>query len=276
MASIGADAAPSNQSSQRIMSLRIKSGVGALCLALATPTTGGAAGVSDKVRPSDCRPRDADSTCATAVAGETVTDPPVKTGGALYDGPLGGVPASGYAYWGFDFFADQWGYPSAVRQDEFVNRSNVPVTIQLSFTIPVSHPCNKDCLPGVQFQVDAGWFKLDPPAVIDGNTATVSSTFRPGQGYGWVIALWQASHARLTVTVPRGSAATLADVGMPPAPAVANEVAAMTTSCECWDGSSALCSYGRRFSNGLLGSWDQHFSMYTRDGAFSSCPVNTP
>ncbi|MEO5687760.1 MAG: hypothetical protein ABIR54_10370 [Burkholderiaceae bacterium] len=194
----------------------------------------------------------------------------------LYDGPLGGVPSSGYAYWGFDYFDDQWGYPSLVRQDEFINRSTVPVTIKLSFTIPTNHPCRNDCLPGVQFQVDVGWFKLDPPSVINGNTASVTSTFKPGQGFGWVIALWQSTNPRLTVTVPKGATATLIDVGLPSLPAVANEIAATTTVCECWDGSTAVCSYGRRFSNGLLGSWDQRNSGYTRQGAFSNCPTNGP
>jgi len=258
------------------MSLQIKTRAGRFCLALMALSAGAADGMSGTMRPSDCKPRDADSTCATAVAGETAVDPPVKAGGALYDGPLGGVPASGYAYWGFDFFADQWGTTSLVRPDEFVNRSAVPVTIKLSFTIPTSHPCNRDCLPGVQFQVDAGWYKVDPRGVVNGNTVSMSSTFQPGQGFGWVIALWQSSNPRLTVSVPPGSVATLEDVGMPLAPAVANEVAAATTSCVCWDGSTAPCSDGRRFSNGLLGSWDQHFSIYARDGAFNNCPFYIP
>lgn len=258
------------------MPLQFKSLYRVLLLALVAQSAGAVDGVSVGVRPSDCRPRDADSTCATAVAGGTVEPLPFKGADVLYDGPLGGVPSSGYAYWGFDYFDDQWGYPSLVRQDEFINRSTVPVTIKLSFTIPTNHPCRNDCLPGVQFQVDVGWFKLDPPSVINGNTASVTSTFKPGQGFGWVIALWQSTNPRLTVTVPKGATATLIDVGLPSLPAVANEIAATTTVCECWDGSTAVCSYGRRFSNGLLGSWDQRNSGYTRQGAFSNCPTNGP
>ena len=259
------------------MSLQFKSLYRVLWLALATQCAGAVNGVSAGVRPSDCKARDADSTCATAVAGVTgVEPPPPKLDGVLYDGPLGGVPASGYAYWGFDFFADQFGYPSVVRPDEFINRSTVPVTIKLSFAIPTSHPCNKDCLPGVQFQVDAGWFKVDPPYVIHGNTVSLSSTFKPGQGFGWVIALWQSSNPWLTVTVPKGATATLEGVGMPTFPAVASTIAAMPVVCVCWDGSTAQCSYGSRFSNGLLGSWDQHNSVYARQGAFNDCPINNP
>ncbi len=161
----------------------------------AAGSTHAATGLAAKVGPSDCRPRDADSTCATAVAGAPAPNPPppplnnpVPT---LYDGPLGGVPASGYAYWGFDFFADETGMPSLVRPDEFINRSGVPVTITLSFDFPTNHPCNKACLPGVQFQVDAGWFKVDPPYTIVGNKVSLTQTFSPGRGYGWIIGLWQ-------------------------------------------------------------------------------------
>ncbi len=248
-----------------------------LCLALAAQSAGAVDGVSGRMKPSDCRPRDADSTCATAVAGATIVDPlPDKPDGVLYDGPLGGVPATGYAYWGFDFFADQWGYPSAVRQDEFINRSTVPVTVKLSFAVPTGHPCGKDCLPGVQFQVDAGWYKVDPPYVINGNLVSVASTFQPGQGFGWVIALWQSTNPRLSVTVPKGSKTTLEKVGLPTFPAVASPVPATTVFCECWDGSTAACSYGSRYSNGLLGTWDQHFSVYVRDGSFSNCRVDGP
>lgn len=130
-------------------------------------------------------------------------------------GPLGGVSSSGYAYWGWDFLADETGTLSPVRPDLFINRSSVPVTITLSFNFPTNHPCGRDCLPGVQFQVDAGWFKLDPPFVIAGNVASVSEVFVSGRGYGWVIGLWQGTNARLTVSIPRHATATLADVGLP-------------------------------------------------------------
>jgi len=182
------------------------------------------------------------------------------------------MPSSGYAYWGFDFFADETGTPSLVRPDEFINRSPVPVTITLSFTIPPRPGCNKDCLPGVEFEVDAGWFKIDPPFVFDGDTASVTQTFAPGRGYGWAIGLWQATHARLTVSVAEASAATLQQVGMAALPGTATEIAAVIGSCICADGSSAACSDGSRFSNGLLGSYYPKKEVYRRAGAFNACP----
>jgi hypothetical protein len=231
-------------------------------------------GVSSRVQPSDCRPRDADSTCATAVAGAPSPPPTNNPVTTLYDGPLGGVPASGYAYWGFDFVADETGTPSLVRPDEFINRSNVPVTITLSFTLPATHPCNHDCLPGVEFEVDAGWFKVDPPYVVDGNSVSLSQTFAPGRGFGWVIGLWQSSNPHLKVTVPIGSNTTLEAVGLPSLPQVANLVAAVTGTCACPDGSTATCSDGSRYSNGMLGFWTQNFQTYLREGAFNNCGAN--
>ena len=233
-----------------------------------------AAGGVAAVRPSDCRPRDADSTCATAVAGVPSPAPlPTNQSPTLYDGPLGGVPSTGYAYWGFDFFADETGTTSLVRPDEFINRSNVPVTITLSFNFPTNHPCNHDCLPGVEFEVDAGWFKVDPPYVIDGNAVSVVQTFAPGRGFGWVIGLWESTNPRLKVTVPPGSTATLPEVGLSRFPAVASEIPAAAGTCDCWDGTTAACSYGRHFSNGLLGPWSQGNGNYTRVGAFNNCPA---
>ena len=233
-----------------------------------------AGGAATAVRPSDCRPRDADSTCATAVAGVAAPSPsplPVNQSPTLYDGPLGGVPPTGYAYWGFDFYADATGTPSLVRPDEFINRSNVPVTITLSFTFPTSHPCNHDCLPGIEFEVDAGWFKVDPPYAISGNTVSVAQTFAPGRGFGWVIGLWESSNPHLKVTVPQGSTATLEAVGLPSLPQLATEVPPTIGECTCADGSTAACSDGSRFSNGLLGTWTQNFQTYLRAGAFNNC-----
>jgi hypothetical protein len=254
------------------MSLPFKSLYRVLCLVAAAQAAPADAG-SAKVAPSDCRPRDADSTCATAVAGPPVAAPPAPHAAELlYDGPLGGIPASGYAYWGFDFTADLTGTPSPVRPDEFINRSRVPVTITLSFNYPTDRACRKDCLPGVQFQVDAGWFKIDPPYAFDGDAVSVSQTFAPGKGFGWLIALWQATNPRLTVNIPAGARATLQDVGMSPYPAVVDEIAAIPANCECRDGTTAACSDGSRFSNGLLGPWYQNLTNYVRAGAFNSCP----
>jgi hypothetical protein len=225
-----------------------------------------------KVQPSDCRPRDADSTCAAAVAGMTAPPEQRLPDATLYDGPLAGVPANGYAYWGFDFISDQTGLPSPVRPDEFINRSGVPVTIKLSFAYPTGHFCGNDCLPGVEFVIGPGWAKRDPPYVFAGDTVSVSYAIDPGQGYGWVIGLWQASNARLTVTIPASSRATLGDVGMAAMPSIATEVAAVMRTCACVDGTSAACSDGSHFSNGLMGYWTQTFRTYLRAGAFNNCP----
>jgi hypothetical protein len=255
------------------MSLQFKSLYRMLCLVVVAQAAHASESGLANVRPSDCRPRDADSTCATAVAGAPLAAPPPShPEEPLYDGPIGGVPDTGYAYWGFDFIADQTGTPSPVRPDQFINRSSVPVTVKLSFNYPTTHACNKDCLPAVQFQVDAGWFKIDPPWVFNGNTVTVTQTFNPGRGFGWVIALWQSTNPRLTVTVPKGSTATLKEVGLPIFPAMATEIAAISGSCDCWDGSVATCSDGDHFSNGLLGPWFQNLTNYKRAGAFNNCP----
>ena len=255
------------------MSLQFKSLYRMLCLVVATQAASATDGGLASVKPSDCRPKDADSTCATAVAGAPVAAPPPSIlNPILYDGPLGGVPPLGYSYWGFDFFADQTGFPSLVRPDEFINRSSVPVTITLSFNFPTSHPCNKACLPGLEFELDAGWHKVDPPYVIQGDKISVSRVIAPGQGYAWVIALWESTNPRLKVTVPPGATATLADAGLSPYPAISNEIAAVTGSCDCWDGSQAACSDGSRFSNGLLGTWIQSGGTYVRAGAFNGCP----
>jgi hypothetical protein len=255
------------------MSHSFKSLYRLLGLVLVAHAAHAAAGAGARLVPSDCRPRDADSTCATAVPGApAASPPPALPDSPLYDGPLGGIPATGYAYWGFDFVADQTGTASPVRPDEFINRSRVPVTITLSFSIPTTHACNTDCLPAVQFQAGPGWAKIDPPTVLQGNRASLSQTFDPGRGYGWVIALWQASNARLTVSVPKGTTATLQEVGLAASPAIADEIAATPASCACWDGTLAACSDGSHFSNGLLGPWYQNLTNYARSGAFNSCP----
>lgn len=262
-------------STTRAMSIRFESLSPVVCLVVATQlaTAAGVTSARPGLRPSDCKARDADSTCATAVAGVTIGSPPqVQPAAPLYDGPLGGVPAHGYAYWGFDFIADQTGTTSPVRPDEFINRSKVPVTITLTFNFPSDHPCKKDCLPGVEFEVDAGWFKIDPPYVTLGNRVSVTQVFEPGRGYGWMIGLWQSTNPRLTVTVPKGAKTTLQEVGLPSLPAIADVISAVTGTCSCWDGSEAACSDGNHFSNGLLGPWYQNLDNYIRAGSFNNCP----
>ncbi len=255
------------------MALQFKTLYRMLCLVAATQAAQASTGGQATMKPSDCRPRDADSTCATAVAGAPVAGPPpAHPDTPLYDGPLAGIPASGYAYWGYDFVADQTATPSPVRPDEFINRSSVPVTITFTFDYPTNHPCDRDCLPGFQFQVGPGWSKIDPPRVFNGDTVSFTQTFDPGRGYGWVIALWQSTNPRLTVTVPRGSKATLTDVGLSALPQIATEIAAVQGLCDCWDGTVAACSDGSHFSNGLLGPWAQSLDNYMRAGAFNSCP----
>ena len=114
---------------------------------------------------------------------------------------------------------------------------------------------------------------MRPPLVIKGNTASASYQVKPGQGYGWAIGLWQASNTRLTVTLPTGVHATLEQVGLPSQPSIAQEVPAVTAVCNCWDGSTASCSPGNRFSNGLMGPWYKSNDFYTRAGAFNLCPI---
>ncbi len=248
--------------------LRFKNLSTMLCLAMAAHAADAGNAGASRMQPSDCRARDADSTCATAVAGATV---PIAQDTTLYDGPLGGVPPNGYTYWGFDFVSDQTGQPSPVRPDEFINRSSVPVTIKLSFTFPGGSSCGNDCLPGVEFRTGVGWFKVDPAYVIEGDTVSLSHEFEPGQGFSWVISLWRSTNPRLTVSVPKGSAPTLAEVGMSVAPNMANPVAATTHLCSCPDLTTAACSDGTRFSNGLLGYWSQQTNNYERAQAFNSC-----
>ncbi|WP_297353754.1 hypothetical protein [Paraburkholderia sp.] len=261
-----------NQPRQRLMSLHFKSLYRILCLAVVAQATTAADSRVTGMKPSDCRPRDADSTCATAVAGAPA---PPETGipdDVLVNSSLGGVPSSGYAYWGFDFASASARVASPFPDDMFVNRSAYPVTITLSFTIPTTHACGNYCLPGVQFEVDAHWINVRPPIVVKGNTASASYQVRPGQGYGWAIGLWQAYNTRLTVTLPVGVKARIEEVGLPPQPWIAQEIPAVTGVCDCWDGTSAACSLGNRYSNGLMGPWYRETDFYLRAGAFNSCP----
>lgn len=247
-----------------------------LCVAVAVQAACAVDGsAAPRVAPSDCKPRHADSTCATVVAGETQpVSVPKNPNPVLYDGVLGGVPNSGYAYWGYDFIANEVGTPSPVRPDEFINRSAVPVTITLSFDIPTTHACGRGCMPRVEFLTGPGWTKLDPAFTTQGNTASITQTFAPGSGYGWVIGLWQASNPRLSVTVPKGSNVALRELGLAAFPAMATELPAVTGTCDCWNGTTAACSEGTHFSNGLLGVWALDFGMYFRAGAFTNCPID--
>lgn len=253
----------------------MKSILWALCCVVLLVRLSPAGAVSSNVVPSDCRARDADSTCATAVAGATAPPTHVMPDGVLYDGPLAGVPATGYAYWGWDFIADQSGDRSPVRQDEFVNRSKSVVAITLSFDVPQRATCDHDCLPGVEFEIGPGWYKVDPPYVRTGGRVSLTASIQPGQGYGWVIGLWESTNPRLTVTVPKHSTATMADVGLGADMSVANEIAQVVGLCDCGDGTSAPCSDGTRFSNGLLGEWIQRGegSGYLRAGGLFECVV---
>lgn len=264
-----------NQACRCLMLLQFKNLYRVLCLAVITQAASAGDSRVAGVRPSDCRPRDADSTCATAVAGAPVPVPapiPLHPDGVVFDDSLGGVPSSGYAYWGYDFASALAGIASSFPDDMFVNRSPYPVTIALSFTIPTSHACGNNCLPGVQFEVDANWINVRPPLVIHGSIATASYQVRPGQGYGWAIGLWQSSNARLTVTLPPGVNATLDQVGLPLQPSIALEIPAIAAVCDCWDSSTAPCSLGNRYSNGLMGPWYKSNDFYIRAGAFNTCP----
>jgi hypothetical protein len=44
------------------------------------------------------------------------------------------------------------------------------------------------------------------------------------------------------------------------------------TTCTCWDGTTAACSLGNRFSNGMLGPFYIGLDNYLRAGAYNSCP----
>ncbi len=253
------------------MSPRFRDLYRTLCVAVVAQA---AAGNVHAVRPSDCLARDADSTCATAVAGVPAAPPRASERKQLYSGPLAGVPSSGYAYWGFDFAADSAGVPSAFGNDMFVNRSAYPVTITLSFNFPTNKTCRNDCLPGVQFEVDQGWITVRPPYEIDGDTVALKYQARPGQGYGWVIGLWESTNPTLTVTVADGVETSMAELGLPTDPSVAAFVPAVTTTCTCRDGSAQACSLGTRYSNGLMGPWFRPNSYYERAGAFNNCPAD--
>ena len=247
------------------MSTRFESLYRSLFLALAAQAGATAA---QAVGPSDCRPRDADSTCATAVLGTTQSFPGPQT---IYDNTLGGVPTAGYSFWGYDFeFADV-GVPNQAGNDMYINRSSHPFNVTLGFTVPVDHPCARDCLPGVKFLLDTNWTSIRPGGVLIGDRYSVTTQIRAGQRYSWVIGLWQATNPTLTVTVLDGSRTSLRDLGLPLDPSVANEILAVETTCTCEDGSTARCSLGSRYSNGLLGPWSDGWG-YTRLGAFSDCP----
>ncbi|MEP6503683.1 MAG: hypothetical protein ABJD97_10150 [Betaproteobacteria bacterium] len=252
-----------------VMSTQFRDLYRTLCIVLASHVVAGGA---QAVRPSDCLARDADSTCATAVAGAPVAPPITHENQKLYSGPLGGVPTSGYAYWGFDFMSDAAGIASQFPNDMFVNRSGYPVTITLSFNIPTNHPCRNNCLPGVQFEVDAGWITVRPAYEVVGDTVSLSYQARPGQGYGWVIGLWEATNPKLTVTVAPDVRTTMDQLGLPDDPSIAQLIPAVTKTCICWDATEQACSAGSRFSNGLMGPWFRVNSYYERGGAFSNCP----
>jgi len=251
------------------MSLQFKNLYRVLCLAAAAQAASASDNTGSGVRPSDCRARDADSTCAAAVAGAPMPDPTILR--PLYDNSIGGVPSTGYAYWGFDFASALAGVASPFGDDMFVNRSPYTATITLTFTIPTSHPCGNDCLPGVQFEVGPSWSRFAPPLVVSGNQVSASYAARPGDGYGWVIGLWQSSNPRLTVTVPQGVTVSMADLGLPADPSVALEIPAVVTTCICPDGTTQACSLGDRYSNGLMGPWYKSNQFYVRGGAFDDC-----
>jgi len=224
--------------------------------------------------PSDCLPRDADSTCASAVARSTTGAPPYDAKSLLYDGRLGGVPPTGYAFWGFDFESAARGVTSPSTNDMYFNRSSAVLTVTLSFDIPTTHTCGQGCMPGLKFIVGLGWDTVFPPLKVEGGLVTATLQVNPGQAYGWVVGLWQATNPRLTLSVPTGAAATLALVGQSADPAIAQEIPAVLGMCDCWDLTPRPCSAGSRFSNGLMGYWYQSTGYYVRAGSFNECPPN--
>lgn len=238
-------------------------------LAVAALMAGGGAWA---IVPSDCRARDADSTCNSAVQQSSGSSSIPQSQG-LYDGPLAGVPSQGYSYWGFDYAADANGVHSDYVVDLFVNHTPYQATIRLSFTIPIDHGCGNDCIPGVQFYSAPGWHSHFPNAVINGSTVYMEYQVEPFQAYGWVIGLWQSTNPRLRVTVPNGVNTTLVALGLPPEPGVSREIAPADTLCMCGDGIERTCSLGSHFSNGLDGPWYASAgNFYVRAGAYTTCP----
>ncbi len=158
----------------------------------------------------------------------------------------------------------------------YMNRSAHEVTLRLTFDIPTNKICQNDCLPGIVFFIGPNWSTRFPPAMVNGGTVSMEQRVHAGESYGWAIGLWESTNPRLTVTVEPGVTTTLDEIGLPQFPAIADEIPAVTIQCTCYDSSTAACSLGSRFSNGLMGAWyrTNGGDYYARAGAFTMCNVH--
>jgi hypothetical protein len=220
--------------------------------------------------PSDCGPGRQDSTCIKVVNGGDVP-PWIPQARLLYDGPLAGVPATDFHYWGFDFQTED-GIYAPVQRSMFVNRSNELVSITLTFDIPTG-PCDAGCLPGVEFKVGA-WHTFFPNIVKANGTAEATLEVGPNDSYGWVIGLWRATNPRLSVTAHGTTNLSMRDIGLPLSPDSLVSTPGVIYPCACPDGSTGECFTGPQYSTGYVGPWSHDF--YQQQGAGNTCPTPPP
>jgi hypothetical protein len=245
------------------MSPQFKSVYRDLCFLLVAQTL--LSGSSRAIQPSDCQPRNMDSSCAQAVD-QYPNDPPPSPPPPPKSFSLAGQPASGYWYWGYDFAT-----ADAEQQldPRYVNRSGQPLNITLSFTIPASR-CGGGCLPGVEFYFDQDVHKRDPQLQVSGTTAKAVVPLKPGDSYGFIIGLWQALDPTISVTSADGTPVSPELAGMSARPDNSSLVPGTPTTCLCEDGAFAECYLGDHYSNGLSGRWSQTIGL-ARLNAWTQC-----
>jgi hypothetical protein len=241
------------------------------------------------IGPSDCKAGHADSTCAAGVVGAPVPipappppgppppppspppgPPPVPDLTVIYDGPIAGLPSGGIAYWGFDFLSDSLGIPSPMFRDVYINRSAYPLTLRFTFTTPLNKPCGTGCLPRLEFRMGPAWALRYAPFTVSDGVAIAEYEIPANYYYAWVIGLQDTTNPILRVTTDRH--VTLDDAGLPTHMNAAAPIPPKIQSCSCQDGSIAECSYGTRYSSGLMGHWDNDGYYYSDDG-WNFCPT---
>jgi hypothetical protein len=251
---------------RRTMSPRFKSLYWKVCFLSVAQLT--LVGGSRAIQPSDCQPGHMDSSCAKAVKEDPDTppsDPPPPPPPAT-SFPLAGMPATGYAYWGYDFATSD---TAQFEDPRFVNRSGRHLILTLSFSIP-GPPCDGGCLPGVEFYFDQDVHKRDPRLQVSGNTAKAAVPLKPGDRYAFIVGLWQARDPVVSVTLPDGTPVSPGLAGMSARPDIASLVLGTPTTCTCEDGSQADCNRGDHYSNGLSGNWAQTMGL-SRFNAWTHC-----
>lgn len=200
---------------------------------------------------SDCVAGNADSSCVGNVQRLTLAHPP--SADVLYDGPIAAAPNFGAGYWGFDFLASDSGIPSPVPKDMFVNRSANAISLTFTFDVPPGN-CSSGCRPGMEFKLGSKWNSFFPNIILAGNQAITSVQIAPGQAYGFVIALWQATNPHVRVNNLGASKLFLADVGLRSFSA-ADPVPGIYFQCQCGDGYLKQCYSGSHLANGYMGQW---------------------